>query len=214
MRLYSYAPSRSNLMEDKLIFCSGVVLHRLQCVRAFGEWIDSIAEFSSSLQSMRIDVAAFSCMAALTIITGDLPNSHHTTLFLLCSSSHIKRIVLYLQRDTASRSPKRWRSFRARFYPAWRITWLAVDICRNCWPSSPSCAHCAHKDSSASFTWSSKTWFRRPLSSRSSFVTRYRSEHVGTLSEFYMLLLKQRKFSSILLGLKASTKPATQQHKS
>ncbi|MCJ8730031.1 hypothetical protein PDJAM_G00113870 [Pangasius djambal] len=60
---------RSNLMEDKLVFCSGVVLHRLQCVRAFGEWIDSIAEFSSSLQSMRIDVPAFSCMAALTIIT-------------------------------------------------------------------------------------------------------------------------------------------------
>ncbi|KAM9482639.1 nuclear receptor subfamily 4 group A member 2b [Clarias gariepinus] len=60
---------RSNLMEDKLVFCSGVVLHRLQCVRAFGEWIDSIAEFSSSLQNMRIDVPAFSCMAALTIIT-------------------------------------------------------------------------------------------------------------------------------------------------
>ncbi|KAI5613723.1 nuclear receptor subfamily 4 group A member 2, partial [Silurus asotus] len=60
---------RSNLMEDKLIFCSGVVLHRLQCVRAFGEWIDSIAEFSSSLQSMRVDVPTFSCMAALTIIT-------------------------------------------------------------------------------------------------------------------------------------------------
>lgn len=61
------------------MFCSGVVLHRLQCVRAFGEWIDSIAEFSSSLQSLRVDMPTFSCMAALTIITGDVRKSRHTT---------------------------------------------------------------------------------------------------------------------------------------
>ncbi|XP_062852928.1 nuclear receptor subfamily 4 group A member 2b [Trichomycterus rosablanca] len=60
---------RSNLMENKLIFCNGVVLHKLQCVRAFGEWIDSIAEFSANLQSMHIDIPAFSCMAALTMVT-------------------------------------------------------------------------------------------------------------------------------------------------
>ncbi|KAI4885391.1 hypothetical protein NFI96_020344 [Prochilodus magdalenae] len=60
---------RSNLAEDKLIFCNGVVLHKLQCVRAFGEWIDSIVEFSANLQSMNIDVSAFSCMAALTMLT-------------------------------------------------------------------------------------------------------------------------------------------------
>uniref|UniRef100_A0A8C2CWV5 Nuclear receptor subfamily 4 group A member 2 n=1 Tax=Cyprinus carpio TaxID=7962 RepID=A0A8C2CWV5_CYPCA len=60
---------RSNLPEDKLIFCNGVVLHKLQCVRGFGEWIYSIVEFSSNLQNMSIDVSAFSCIAALTIVT-------------------------------------------------------------------------------------------------------------------------------------------------
>ncbi|KAK1798759.1 hypothetical protein P4O66_007053 [Electrophorus voltai] len=60
---------RSNLVEDKLIFCNGVVLHKLQCVRAFGEWIDSIVEFSANFQSMNIDISSFSCIAALTIVT-------------------------------------------------------------------------------------------------------------------------------------------------
>ncbi|XP_062871766.1 nuclear receptor subfamily 4 group A member 1 isoform X2 [Trichomycterus rosablanca] len=60
---------RSNPETNKLIFCNGVVLHRLQCVRAFGEWIDSIIEFSQNLHRMNLDVASFSCLAALVIIT-------------------------------------------------------------------------------------------------------------------------------------------------
>ncbi|XP_030052715.1 nuclear receptor subfamily 4immunitygroup A member 1 [Microcaecilia unicolor] len=60
---------RSKPEEGKLIFCNGVVLHRMQCVRGFGEWIDSILEFSQSLQRMNIDVPSFSCLAALVIIT-------------------------------------------------------------------------------------------------------------------------------------------------
>uniref|UniRef100_A0AAY4AQE2 Nuclear receptor subfamily 4 group A member 2 n=1 Tax=Denticeps clupeoides TaxID=299321 RepID=A0AAY4AQE2_9TELE len=60
---------RSSPAEGKLIFCSGVVLHRLQCVRGFGEWIDGILEFSSSLQSLELDVSSFSCLAALTMLT-------------------------------------------------------------------------------------------------------------------------------------------------
>ncbi|KAM6467537.1 nuclear receptor subfamily 4 group A member 2 isoform 1-T3 [Liasis olivaceus] len=60
---------RSNPVEGKLIFCNGVVLHRLQCVRGFGEWIDSIVEFSSSLQNMNVDISAFSCIAALAMVT-------------------------------------------------------------------------------------------------------------------------------------------------
>ncbi|KAG8129426.1 putative Nuclear receptor subfamily 4 group A member 1 protein, partial [Naja naja] len=56
--------------EGKLIFCNGVVLHRMQCVRGFGEWIDSIIEFSQNLHRMNIDVPSFSCLAALVIITG------------------------------------------------------------------------------------------------------------------------------------------------
>lgn len=57
-------------MEGKLIFCNGVVLHRLQCVRGFGDWIDSIVEFSANLQSLNLDVSSFSCIAALTMVTG------------------------------------------------------------------------------------------------------------------------------------------------
>lgn len=55
--------------EGKLIFCNGVVLHRQQCVRGFGEWIDAILEFSQSLHRMNVDVPSFSCLAALVIIT-------------------------------------------------------------------------------------------------------------------------------------------------
>ncbi|XP_061871470.1 nuclear receptor subfamily 4immunitygroup A member 1 isoform X3 [Colius striatus] len=60
---------RSKPEEGKLIFCNGVVLHRLQCVRGFGEWIDAILEFSQSLHRMSVDVPSFSCLAALVIIT-------------------------------------------------------------------------------------------------------------------------------------------------
>ncbi|XP_075447295.1 nuclear receptor subfamily 4immunitygroup A member 1 [Ascaphus truei] len=60
---------RSKPEEGKLIFCNGVVLHRMQCVRGFGDWIDSITEFSHSLQRMNIDVPSFSCLSALVLIT-------------------------------------------------------------------------------------------------------------------------------------------------
>ncbi|XP_035245100.1 nuclear receptor subfamily 4 group A member 1-like isoform X1 [Anguilla anguilla] len=60
---------RSSPEKDKLIFCNGVVLHRMQCVRGFGDWIDSIMDFSQSLHRMNLDVSSFSCLAALVIIT-------------------------------------------------------------------------------------------------------------------------------------------------
>ncbi|KAK3519366.1 hypothetical protein QTP70_026868 [Hemibagrus guttatus] len=60
---------RSHPDTDKLIFCNGVVLHRLQCARGFGEWIDSIMEFSQSLQRLQLDLASFCCLATLAIIT-------------------------------------------------------------------------------------------------------------------------------------------------
>ncbi|XP_031949791.1 nuclear receptor subfamily 4 group A member 1 isoform X1 [Corvus moneduloides] len=66
---------RSKPEEGKLIFCNGVVLHRQQCVRGFGEWIDAILEFSQSLHRMSVDVPSFSCLAALVIITGETPPS-------------------------------------------------------------------------------------------------------------------------------------------
>ena len=80
-------------MEGKLIFCNGVVLHRLQCVRGFGEWIDAIVEFSSNLQSMNIDISAFSCIAALAMVTGtntgglQSPNGFTPQLHLLTAAT-------------------------------------------------------------------------------------------------------------------------------
>ncbi|KAF3688410.1 Nuclear receptor subfamily 4 group A member 2 [Channa argus] len=60
---------RSNPEEGKLIFCDGSVWHRLQCLRGFGEWIDSIVEFSANLQRMNLDVSTFSCICSLALIT-------------------------------------------------------------------------------------------------------------------------------------------------
>ncbi|KAK6471250.1 nuclear receptor subfamily 4 group A member 1 isoform X1 [Huso huso] len=60
---------RSSPEKDKLVFCNGTVLHRLQCLRGFGEWIDSIIDFSQSLHRMSMDISSFACLAALVIIT-------------------------------------------------------------------------------------------------------------------------------------------------
>ncbi|XP_061127349.1 nuclear receptor subfamily 4 group A member 2-like [Syngnathus typhle] len=60
---------RSNPDEDKLIFCDGSVWHRLQCLRGFGEWIDSIVEFSNNLHRMNLDISTFSCICALALVT-------------------------------------------------------------------------------------------------------------------------------------------------
>lgn len=61
---------RSMLSEDKLVFCNGLVLHRFQCLRGFGEWLDSIRDFSTHLQSLNLDPTAFACLAALVLLTG------------------------------------------------------------------------------------------------------------------------------------------------
>lgn len=57
---------------EKLIFCNGIVLHKTQCVRGFGDWIDSILEFSQSVHRMKLDVSSFACLTALVIITGKI----------------------------------------------------------------------------------------------------------------------------------------------
>ncbi|XP_071026396.1 probable nuclear hormone receptor HR38 isoform X2 [Oncorhynchus clarkii lewisi] len=64
---------RSLLSEDKLVFCNGLVLSRFQCLRGFGEWLDSIRDFSSHLQSLNLDTSAFSCLAALVLLTEQVP---------------------------------------------------------------------------------------------------------------------------------------------
>lgn len=68
---YCFKLYRSNPEKNKLVFCNGVVLHRLQCVHSFGDWIDSIMDFSQSLHRMKLDISLFACLAALVIITGE-----------------------------------------------------------------------------------------------------------------------------------------------
>uniref|UniRef100_A0A8D1DAM4 Nuclear receptor subfamily 4 group A member 3 n=1 Tax=Sus scrofa TaxID=9823 RepID=A0A8D1DAM4_PIG len=60
---------RSNTAEDKFVFCNGLVLHRLQCLRGFGEWLNSIKDFSLRLQSLNLDIQALACLSALSMIT-------------------------------------------------------------------------------------------------------------------------------------------------
>lgn len=54
---------------DNVIFENGTVLHRKQCEEIFGDWINSIADFSTSLYRMSLDISALACMEALTLIT-------------------------------------------------------------------------------------------------------------------------------------------------
>ncbi|XP_014681902.1 PREDICTED: nuclear receptor subfamily 4 group A member 2-like [Priapulus caudatus] len=60
---------RMNPGDEKLVFCNGVVLSLTQCERSFGEWMQAIMDFSSSLHAMNLDISAFACMCALTLIT-------------------------------------------------------------------------------------------------------------------------------------------------
>ncbi|KAM4568314.1 nuclear receptor subfamily 4 group A member 3 isoform 1-T1 [Fundulus diaphanus] len=64
---------RSMLSEDKLVFCNGLVLHRFQCLRGFGEWLDSIRDFSTHLQTLNLDASAFACLSALVLLTDQVP---------------------------------------------------------------------------------------------------------------------------------------------
>ncbi|XP_052433599.1 nuclear receptor subfamily 4 group A member 3 isoform X1 [Carassius gibelio] len=65
--------NRSLLTDEKFVFCTGLVLHRQQCLRGFGEWLDSIRDFSTHLQSLNLDMPAFSCLCALVLLTEQCP---------------------------------------------------------------------------------------------------------------------------------------------
>lgn len=69
--VFFFSLSSSNPEMEKLIFCNGAVLHKMQCVRGFGDWIDSIMDFSQSLHRMKLDISSFSCLTALVIIAGE-----------------------------------------------------------------------------------------------------------------------------------------------
>ncbi|CAL1543524.1 unnamed protein product, partial [Lymnaea stagnalis] len=55
--------------DEKIIFENGQVFHRLQCMKTFGEWINSIVEFGLSLHRMALDISSLACMSALAMIT-------------------------------------------------------------------------------------------------------------------------------------------------
>ncbi|XP_070570618.1 nuclear receptor subfamily 4 group A member 2-like isoform X2 [Ptychodera flava] len=60
---------RCNPSDDRLAFCNGVVLHKEQCARGFGEWLCQVENFAANVQSMDIDISAFACLSALVLIT-------------------------------------------------------------------------------------------------------------------------------------------------
>ncbi|OCT76118.1 nuclear receptor subfamily 4 group A member 3 [Xenopus laevis] len=61
---------RSNMAEDEFVFCNGCVLHRVQCLRGFGEWLDAVQHFSLNLQSLNLDVSTVACLSAACLFTG------------------------------------------------------------------------------------------------------------------------------------------------
>ncbi|XP_065163716.1 probable nuclear hormone receptor HR38 isoform X2 [Atheta coriaria] len=60
---------RTHPNDTKLTFCNGVVLDKLQCQRSFGDWLHAIMEFCNGLHLMEIDISAFACLCALTLVT-------------------------------------------------------------------------------------------------------------------------------------------------
>lgn len=61
---------RTRAEDTKLTFCNGVVLDKQQCHRSFGDWLLAILDFCQSLHNMEVDISAFACLCALTLITG------------------------------------------------------------------------------------------------------------------------------------------------
>ena len=57
--------------SQQVVFCNGVVLHRSQCQQSFGEWLGAIVEFSRALHAAEIDISAFACLCALTLVNGE-----------------------------------------------------------------------------------------------------------------------------------------------
>ena len=55
--------------DERVTFCNGLVLHRLQCLPGFGDWINSIMEFGRSLHRMELDISSLACMLSLVMIT-------------------------------------------------------------------------------------------------------------------------------------------------
>ncbi|XP_076350704.1 uncharacterized protein LOC143247107 [Tachypleus tridentatus] len=60
---------RMKMDDDRLTFCCGLVLHKEECRRGFGDWLDSIMDFATSLHDLEIDISCFACLCALVLVT-------------------------------------------------------------------------------------------------------------------------------------------------
>lgn len=86
---------RTNPDDTKLVFCNGIVLALEQCQRSFGDWLHGILEFCKTLHCLEVDISAFACLCALTLVTGQLHLAGIQSCFCfhLPKYSHINYII-------------------------------------------------------------------------------------------------------------------------
>ncbi|XP_033209812.1 nuclear receptor subfamily 4 group A member 2 isoform X2 [Belonocnema kinseyi] len=60
---------RTKVDDTRLTFCNGVVLTRDQCEKCFGDWLQGIMDFCQGLHALDVDISAFACLCALTLVT-------------------------------------------------------------------------------------------------------------------------------------------------
>lgn len=112
---------RSRCDDTKITFCNGTVLHKVQCQRSFGDWLNGIMEFSRSLHALEIDISAFACLCALTLVTGE--HSKSIIYFIFIAQKHIFHSLFSFsirpisprdvkQSDMEFVNRKKWNNFR------------------------------------------------------------------------------------------------------
>lgn len=118
---------RARIDDTKMVFCNGTVLHKQQCQRSFGDWLNAILEFSKSLHAMEIDISAFACLCALTLVTGMLAFFHALRKLFKVHPQN-QYIIIYIrnfnwlfcaclclqQNVMDSKSRKKWNSFNSK----------------------------------------------------------------------------------------------------
>ncbi|XP_039970076.1 probable nuclear hormone receptor HR38 [Bactrocera tryoni] len=60
---------RTNSNDSNIIFCNGMIMHKTQCERVFGDWLFNILEFSKQLKNLEMDITSFVCLCALAVMT-------------------------------------------------------------------------------------------------------------------------------------------------
>ncbi|XP_076313000.1 nuclear receptor subfamily 4 group A member 1-like isoform X3 [Tachypleus tridentatus] len=83
--------------EHSLTFCNGLVLHKEQCRRGFGDWLDAILDFSRALHGLNIDISTLACLCAMILITGrhGLMDSQKVDILQMKIVSALRKHVTY-----------------------------------------------------------------------------------------------------------------------